>query len=243
MNMFKLVVWLVFLVGFPVHVRAQGIVCPQPGTDAESNKVEARRYFHMGNSYFETDKFRESADSFSCVLQFIPYSVVARYRLAQSLDRLGLYTKAREHYQWVLANPAEEAQVLKPDVEKRLGEIRDLADLREETVQPDKPWNRWWFWTGAGVTAGFAALTVYSGLRVMELNDRWERNWQKRDLDELNRFRRYTDIALGTTLLSAVGLGVAVWLFRPEKPSDQVQVTMFPACDSAGCMLSLSLGF
>jgi len=118
-----------FLLG-PAMARAQDIVCPRPSQDPEYNKNEARSYYNMGNTFFKMKQYEKSAASFVCVLNLVPYSIMARYRLAKSYDYLGRYGAAREQYQWILADASDEAAVLKPEVEKRLSELGD---------QPDRP--------------------------------------------------------------------------------------------------------
>ena len=61
---------------------------------------------------------------------------------------------------------------------------------------------------------------------------------------QYDRYLRLGDLALGGTLLSAVALGVAVWLWHPEKPvSDTSGIRLVPACGAEGCMMTLSMGF
>ncbi|PKN16852.1 MAG: hypothetical protein CVU65_18830, partial [Deltaproteobacteria bacterium HGW-Deltaproteobacteria-22] len=76
---FMLVAFLT-LMATPVH--AQEIVCPKASTNVEENKNEARRYYNMGNTYFNMKQYDKSAASFVCVINLVPYSIMARYRLA-----------------------------------------------------------------------------------------------------------------------------------------------------------------
>jgi len=109
-------------------VRAQEIVCPKPSGDPEYNKNEARSYYNMGNTFFTMKQYEKSAASFVCVINLVPYSIMARYRLGKSYDALGRFSLAREQYQWILADASDEASVLKAEVQKRYDEIKSLAD-------------------------------------------------------------------------------------------------------------------
>ncbi|PKN16850.1 MAG: hypothetical protein CVU65_18820, partial [Deltaproteobacteria bacterium HGW-Deltaproteobacteria-22] len=78
----------------------------------------------------------KSAASFVCVINLVPYSIMARYRLALSYDALGKYSLAREQLQWVLADASEEARPLKADAQKRFDQIKDLPDKGAAVVKP-----------------------------------------------------------------------------------------------------------
>ncbi len=123
----------------PVMARAQDIVCPRPSQDPEYNKNEARSYYNMGNTFFNMKQYEKSAASFVCVLNLVPYSIMARYRLAKSYDFLGRYGAAREQYRWILADASDEAAVLKPEVEKRLAELGDQPDRTTGTPAAGDP--------------------------------------------------------------------------------------------------------
>ena len=118
------------------RAHAQEIVCPKATSNQEENKNEARRYYNMGNTYFNMKQFDKSAASFVCVINLVPYSIMARYRLALSYDALGKYSLAREQLQWVLADASEEAKPLKVDAQKRFDEIKNLPDKGAVVVKP-----------------------------------------------------------------------------------------------------------
>ncbi|MBU1509066.1 hypothetical protein KKD52_01795 [Myxococcota bacterium] len=115
-------------IGSPTFARAQEIVCPKPSGDPEYNKNEARSYYNMGNTFFTMKQYEKSAASFVCVINLVPYSIMARYRLGKSYDALGRFSLAREQYQWILADASDEASVLKAEVQKRFDEIKNLPD-------------------------------------------------------------------------------------------------------------------
>ncbi|MBU1068876.1 hypothetical protein KJ975_04825 [Myxococcota bacterium] len=115
-------------IGSPTFARAQEIVCPKASGDPEYNKNEARSYYNMGNTFFTMKQYEKSAASFVCVINLVPYSIMARYRLGKSYDALGRFSLAREQYQWILADASDEASVLKAEVQKRFDEIKSLAD-------------------------------------------------------------------------------------------------------------------
>ncbi len=107
--------------------------------------------------------------------------------------------------------------------------------------------SRWWFWTGLGATALLAGTaTVMGGLAIQEKQE-YEKNTFA-DADAKSRYETYLlvgDLALGGTLLSAAALGVAIWLWKPEKKlSDATSgIWLVPACGAEGCMMTLSVGF
>jgi len=132
----RLAVFLI-LFGMPTPAPAQEIVCPKPSGDPEYNKNEARSYYNMGNTFFTMKQYEKSAASFVCVINLVPYSIMARYRLGKSYDAMGRFSLAREQYQWILADASDEASVLKTEVQKRLGEIEKLADSAAGTPTTD----------------------------------------------------------------------------------------------------------
>jgi len=136
MKLIPLLILVAFLTQGSMPVHAQELVCPKPTNNQEENKNEARRYYNMGNTYFNMKQFDKSAASFVCVINLVPYSIMARYRLALSYDNLGKYSLAREQLQWVLADASEEAKPLKTDAQKRFDQIKDLPDKGAVVVKP-----------------------------------------------------------------------------------------------------------
>ncbi len=126
--------WLLSLLVWTYPATAQNIVCPKPSDDPERNKSEARRYFQMGDTYFNVQDYASSIASFSCVISLVPYSVMARYRLAQSHDRLGQLEEALRHYQWIAADTSPENEALRAQVKQRMEEIR--TELEKRKTQP-----------------------------------------------------------------------------------------------------------
>ena len=115
--------------------RAEKMHCPNVTDNDEKNTEVARRYFQMGGMYHDKQDFTRAAESFECVLKFIPYSLTARYKLAKAYDAQGVYSLARENYEMILLLDSAEAESLKPELRKRLGEIKDLKD-RVAVVAP-----------------------------------------------------------------------------------------------------------
>ncbi len=102
--------------------------CPKAHADDEENRKIARRYFQMGKTFSEKGDHRKSSESYECVLKLVPYSLNARVLFAKALDALGQYTRAREQYELIIADSAEEAEALKPEARTRLAAIKGLAD-------------------------------------------------------------------------------------------------------------------
>ena len=129
-----IIIPVLLLAAFPA--RAQEIVCPKPTGSLEDNKSEARRYFNMGNTFFNMKKYDKAAASFVCVIELVPYSVMARYRLAISYEQLGKTALALEQWQWVLADASEEAKPLHAEAQKR--QDAEDARLAAEKVAADE---------------------------------------------------------------------------------------------------------
>jgi len=102
--------------------------CPKAHADDEENRKIARRYFQMGKTFSEKGDHRKSSESYECVLKLVPYSLNARVLYAKALDALGQYTRAREQYELIIADSADEAESLKPEARTRLAAIKGLAD-------------------------------------------------------------------------------------------------------------------
>ncbi|PKN47153.1 MAG: hypothetical protein CVU59_03815, partial [Deltaproteobacteria bacterium HGW-Deltaproteobacteria-17] len=83
--------------------------------------------------------FTKAAESFECVLKFIPYSLTARYKLARAYDAQGIFSLARENYEMILLLDSAEAATLKPEIRKRLAEIKDLKDRVPVTTPAVEP--------------------------------------------------------------------------------------------------------
>jgi tetratricopeptide (TPR) repeat protein len=263
--------WTVLVValtlGTVAPVSAQKIVCPAPSKDLEANKKEGRRYYNMGNTFFNMGQYAKSASSFACVLHLVPYSVMARYQLAVSYQKLGVFSLAREHYQWVIADTSAEARPLHGEASAQLAALRGKPDKRVAgSTRPEDPsldggtpaadgWNlksRWWFWTGVGAVSLFACTALFTGWQALEYRDRWETDWKDNDRDSLNHYKDMTDLALGGVVLSAAALGYALWLNRPGRPAGVQPATapsgasnllVLPTCGPGGCLLTLSLEF
>ncbi len=107
--------------------------CPKLDKDDEKNKTIARRYFKMGLMFQKQGDLRKYIESFECVLTLVPYSVSARYKLAEALDVAGQYTRATIQYNMVLANSKDNK--LNDKIIARVKEIRGKAD---KPLPPDE---------------------------------------------------------------------------------------------------------
>lgn len=229
----------------PGRAAANDFVCPKPVDDQEKNKSEGRRFFQMGDTYFNMKDYESAAASFACVIQLVPYSVMARFRLAQSHDAMDRHEEALKHYRFVLADRSPDTEALRVQVQKRVEEIEAKLALEKqnsshspapppekETPKPkeEKPSiveppvkrappslvSRWWFWTGAGAVLLFAGATGYMGMRTLDLRDRWESGWDENDRDKLKTSRTLTDVMLAGTLITGLVWGMAVWRHQVE---------------------------
>ncbi|PKN24717.1 MAG: hypothetical protein CVU65_10945, partial [Deltaproteobacteria bacterium HGW-Deltaproteobacteria-22] len=113
---------------------AEKLHCPNVTDNDEKNTEIARRYFQMGGMFLDKSDYVKSAESFECVLKFVPYSLTARYKLAKAYDGMEVYSKAREQYELILVYDSKDAESLKPEIRKRLAEIKDLKDKVQTTV-------------------------------------------------------------------------------------------------------------
>ena len=116
--------------------RAEKLHCPNVTDNDEKNTEIARKYFQMGSMYHDRKDFTKAAESFECVLRFVPYSLSARYKLAQAYDSLGSYTLARESYEMILLLDSAEAETLKAGIRRRLAELKDLKDRAQPAATP-----------------------------------------------------------------------------------------------------------
>ncbi len=245
--LFLVVLTVFFLLSGPANARS--IACPEPSKDVELNKNEARRYFNMGNTSFNMGEFEKSIESFKCVLQLVPYSVLTRFRLGQAYEKTGRYRLAREQYKWVISDASDEARSIHEEVNLRMEIIADKSDTTRDGnagtkpgFVPDSVFSRWWFWTGVGAVTLFGIGTVTGGLFSLRARDVWETDWRTEDRDRLNLYKNLTDLSLGATLISAAALGVAVLLYKPS-PSRGTAWQLVPVCHAEGCMVSFTRGF
>ncbi len=119
--------------------RAEKLHCPSVTDNDEKNTEIARRYFQMGGMYQDKLDYVKAAESFECVLKFVPYSLTARYKLARAYDGMEVYSRAREAYEMILVYDSAEAESLKPEIRKRLQEIKDLKDRVTVVTLPVEP--------------------------------------------------------------------------------------------------------
>ncbi|PKN27031.1 MAG: hypothetical protein CVU65_03805 [Deltaproteobacteria bacterium HGW-Deltaproteobacteria-22] len=119
--------------------RAEKLHCPSITDNDEKNTEIARRYFQMGGMYHDKLDYVKAAESFECVLKFVPYSLTARYKLARAYDGMEVYSRAREAYEMILVYDSTEAESLKPEIRKRLAEIKDLKDRVTVVTVPVEP--------------------------------------------------------------------------------------------------------
>ena len=119
-------------------VSATDISCPRPREDQEWNKSEGRRYFTLGNTMFKAEKYAEAVLSFECVLKLVPYSVNTRHRLAESYEKAGDLTAAREQYLLALADDSPETEALRPAIKAKVNELEQRI-ARGESNPPEDP--------------------------------------------------------------------------------------------------------
>ena len=136
---FRLLVFWVLIGGAAPARAAEKVHCPNVTDNDEKNTEIARRYFQMGGMYQDKQDFTKAAECFECVLKFVPYSLTARYKLARAYDGLAVYSRAREAYEMILVYDSSEAESLKPEIRKRLAEIKDLKDRVTVVTVPVEP--------------------------------------------------------------------------------------------------------
>ncbi|MBU1239502.1 hypothetical protein KJ865_07310 [Myxococcota bacterium] len=107
--------------------------CPKIDKDDEKNKAIARNYYKLGLSFQKQGDPRKFIEAYECVLTLVPYSVTARYKLAEALDFAGQYSRAITQYTMYLA--VSKDQALKEKVKARIEAIRNLTD---KALPPDE---------------------------------------------------------------------------------------------------------
>ncbi len=117
-----------FVCLFSSQSFAQRVHCQKPGNDDEENRTNARRYFTTGTALAKGGDHRAAMEHFACVLRLVPFSLAARYQYARALDAMEQYKRARQSYEIILNDVTEDAERLKPEIRKRLEEIKGLAD-------------------------------------------------------------------------------------------------------------------
>lgn len=74
--------------------------------------------------------------------------------------------------------------------------------------------SRAWFVAGLGVTVGLAGATIWSGLDVLDRNNKYEQDPTLARLEDGQSAERRTNILLGATAAAAVGTGVIAFFTR-----------------------------
>lgn len=199
------------------------------------------------------------------------------FNIAQSHRLLGHDREALENYRKFLAAiPAisefdeEKKQNMTAEVRKKIRALEEnlqpaadpavptsaadplVAPVTDPAVTstphaPARLSSRWWFWTGAGVTAALTLGTLWAGLKAKSYNDDWEADRIVRDHDQAVKYQNMTDLFLIGAVTAGVGVAVTSYLFR-RKASTRIEgttsnVSLLPGCGLQSCMLTLSWEF
>jgi len=120
---------------------------------------------------------------------------------------------------------------------------RSAAYARKHSIT-----NKWWFWTGLGLTTTFGIVALTSGLQVMRLNKSLKEEWTQENNKEYEFYKDVGDASLGISLISAVALTVGIVVnsrmkMRKKITESTTQTMLIPVCDSRSCMFSLTFDF
>lgn len=159
------------------------------------------------------------------------------------LERQRELLKRRARLERERIKKQKEALALKRRLE---AQRKELARLRAARARAAAVTNKWWFWTGIGVTALFSLSTAYFGVKALDAAEEWEREWDPATRDEVKRSRNLADLSLGGALLTGVGTALYVMYHKIKHgnlPGDSPKVSLIPGCNTSGCVLQLSVGF
>ncbi|MBU1536394.1 hypothetical protein KKF84_13795 [Myxococcota bacterium] len=109
----------------------------------------------------------------------------------------------------------------------RLREIR-LRALMEQRVKTRSITNKWWFWTGVGVTALFAVGTTIYGVKAMSAADRWEKTWEPDERENVKNYRNIADISLGLAIATGLSTVLYTMYHRLRNPPLTVSISGTP---------------
>jgi hypothetical protein len=89
------------------------------------------------------------------------------------------------------------------------------ADVKVDASSARSPGlSRAWFVAGLGVTVGLAGATIWSGLDVLDRNNKYEQDPTLARLEDGQSAERRTNILIGATAAAAVGTGVIAFFTR-----------------------------
>jgi hypothetical protein len=105
---------------------------------------------------------------------------------------------------------------------KDASSTHDADDLEEESTS-SKGLSPVFFWTGVGLTAVAAGVTVWSGLDTQSAADDYKKNPTQEGLDDGQSLEMRTNVLIGVTAALAVGTGVVGIFFTDWGGSSEKQ--------------------
>ncbi|HWM86453.1 MAG TPA: hypothetical protein VNO33_11460 [Kofleriaceae bacterium] len=107
----------------------------------------------------------------------------------------------------------------------------DLGVTAEKPARraPPSGLSRGWFIASAALTVGLAGATVWSGLDVIDRNEKYEANPTQERLEDGQDRELRTNILLGATATMAVATGIIAWKTRWSSPEAPPAIGLAPA--------------
>ncbi|MBU1219393.1 tetratricopeptide repeat protein [Myxococcota bacterium] len=118
--------------------------------------------------------------------------------------------KTEKEKQLLLKKQQEEKK--KKLEEKKAFELKKTEEEKKSSIT-----SRWWFWTGTGSVAAFAALSATFGFMALKANDKWESSWNSSDKDKVLLYRNLTDIFLAGSVIAGIAVGAGIYIFSSNK--------------------------
>ncbi|MDA3863438.1 MAG: PEGA domain-containing protein [Deltaproteobacteria bacterium] len=120
-------------------------------------------------------------------------------------------------------------------------------------LEPDKFYNKWWFYTGIATTLVFVSGSVYFGMEAVAYEDDYNNATSQADKehfkDEGETAALRSDISTGIAVLSGLATVAGSLIYHnyfssPKSVSSKTSsYFVIPSCTSAGCTVSASFSF
>lgn len=230
-------------------------------------------YMTAARKLYAAGQYREAIEQFEKAYDALPDPKIY-FNLAQSHRMLNEADRALKYYEKFLAAipgitefSSRQKEDFTREIQRKIDELKAAPEAGLQSPVPDpapggaEPGNappvgqghnprltsRWWFWSGAGVTALLAAGTIWAGLRTVSFNDQWEQNRLEEDHDRAVKYQNITDLFLIGTVAGVLAVTVSSVIWKRKNPARAGQTTsrvqLVPGSDARSWLLTLGWDF
>ncbi len=103
---------------------------------------------------------------------------------------------------------------------------------------------QWWFWTGLAATSVLTLSGILTGIRAVDLKKEYDHKPGAVLKDRVELWATWTDVLLGSAVISGVITGLAsYWFLKEQGSGGHRSLTVLPACGGDTCGVSFFLKY